>query len=41
MEVDLFTPLLVMGVRRTLVIQVMLFIDSLERDTWIDVSGYD
>jgi hypothetical protein len=41
MEVDLFTPLLVMGVRRTLVIQVMLFIDSHERDTWIDVSGYD
>ena len=41
MEVDLFTPLLVMGVRRTLVIQVMLFIDSIERDTWIDVSGYD
>ena len=41
MEVDLFTPLLVMGVRRTLVIQVMLFIDSLERDTWIDVSGHD
>ena len=30
-----------MVVRCTLVIRVMLFIDSHERDTWIDVSGHD
>jgi hypothetical protein len=32
---------LAMVVRCTLVIRVMLFIDSHERDTWIDVSGHD
>ena len=41
MEVDLFTPLLAMSVRCTLVLGVMLFIVSLGRDTWIDVSGHE
>jgi len=41
MEVDLFTPLLAMGLRCTLVLGVMLFIVSLGRDTWIDVSSHD
>ena len=41
MEVDLFTPLLEMGVRCTLVIGVMLFIVSRGRDAWIDRSGHE
>jgi hypothetical protein len=41
MEVDLFTPLLAMGLRCTLVLGVMLFIVSLGRYTWIDVSSHD
>ncbi len=41
MEVDLFTSLLANGRGCTLVIGVMLFIASLGRDTWINVSGDD
>lgn len=41
MEVDLFTPLLAMGVRCILVLGVMLFIVSLGRDAWNNISSQD
>jgi hypothetical protein len=40
-EADLFTPLLALGVRYTLVLGVALFIVSLGRAIWINVSGHD
>ena len=41
MEADLFTPLLAMAVRFTLVLTVMLFIVVFERNTWSDTSGHE
>ena len=38
-ELDFFTPLLLMGARFALIIGVMLFIVSLGRDSWNDFSG--
>ena len=40
-ELDFFTPFLLMGARFALVIVVMLFIVSLGRDTWNDFSSHD
>ena len=41
MEVDLFTPLLLIGARFALVLGVMLFIVSLGRDVWNAFSSHD
>jgi hypothetical protein len=41
MEYNLFTSLLLMGVRFTLVLGVMLFIVSLGRDAWNAFSRYE
>ena len=41
MEADLFTPLLAMGLRFTLVLSVMLFVVALGRETWNDSSGHE
>ena len=41
MDVDLFTPLLLIGARFALVLGVMLFIVSLGRDVWNAFLSHD
>ena len=41
MAFDLCTTLLAMGVRFTLVLGVMLFILTLDRDTWSTFSSHE